>query len=385
MRHVRSKFNVTKNIKKPKSIPSFSYKKNTKTLINGIHSSYNQKNRIKNSRLINIFKQNNNNLFTSHFSNDSSYSKSKNKYLPLSKISSVSKNLSNSYGATICVNNIHSRGHGNINIKLNLNSEIINNNYIQKYKNKNTNYYTINNKFNLNEKIKEKDKYITLLQKELLQTQTLLSKLQNDKEKELSITYNSIKKAKNYSPSTYINNIINNKKTKYFKTAFDAKITQKMKINTNIQKKKINNFNVKINKSIGNFLNRPSLLTINYKNKNSLRPNRKYQFPNQNRKKYSSYSPNRLLFNGVFHYDSFSSLLKNNSNKKRKTSNYSNSNVKKNLFCEIIKLERKNIKSDFLNFIKKCEELKSKTKTILNNYIALSQILSITKIKNIKN
>ena len=85
--------------------------------------------------------------------------------------------------------------HGNINIRLNLNSEIINNNFNNYYPTtKHKNFHKSRSNINLNKRLKEKDKLITKLQKELLQSQELLNKIQKDKQNELSITYNTIKK-----------------------------------------------------------------------------------------------------------------------------------------------------------------------------------------------
>ena len=72
----------------------------------------------------------------------------------------------------------------------------------------------------MNEKIKEKDKQITLLQKDLLQSQKLLNQLQEEKQKEISSTYNSIKRVdsfinNNNSYQNYNNNTSYNGLKKY--------------------------------------------------------------------------------------------------------------------------------------------------------------------------
>ena len=86
----------------------------------------------------------------------------------------------------------------NINIRLNLNSEIINNNFGNYCVSaKNQNFHKSMSSINLNEKIKEKDKLITNLQSELLKLQEYLSQLQTDKQNELYLTYNSIKNIDN--------------------------------------------------------------------------------------------------------------------------------------------------------------------------------------------
>jgi hypothetical protein len=101
-------------------------------------------------------------------------------------------------------NNCSSANRG-ISIRLNFKNKIINNNFAKKNKinnkSKNGNNFknlNINNNnnykydFNINERIKEKDKQITLLQKDLLQSQKLLNQLQEEKQKEISSTYNTI-------------------------------------------------------------------------------------------------------------------------------------------------------------------------------------------------
>ena len=95
----------------------------------------------------------------------------------------------------------------NINIRLNLNSEIINNNFGNySISAKNQNFHKSMSSINLNEKIKEKDKLITNLQTELLQLQEYLSQLQTDKQNELYLTYNTIKNIDN-SKSSYTNSL----------------------------------------------------------------------------------------------------------------------------------------------------------------------------------
>ena len=82
----------------------------------------------------------------------------------------------------------------NINIRLNLNNEIINNNFGNYcLSTKNQNIHKSMSNINLNEKIKEKDKIITKLQTELLQLQEFLNELQKNKQNELFSSYNSMK------------------------------------------------------------------------------------------------------------------------------------------------------------------------------------------------
>ena len=414
MRHAKSNLNLLKNIKKTKSINTFKNKKGISTPISpNIHSrpkSSTKKNKIKlnNNHLLNVFeKSNNNSPFASKLYNNDSYSNLLSKLFTLSKKSnSATKNINNHSGSSIKKNVIHKRGNDNINIRLNLNSEIINNNFLHKgnYHKKYNNNYTTNYKFDIHEKIKEKDKQITLLQRDLLQTQELLNQLQKDKQKEISVAYNSIKKVNNYPPSIFINNSnsnikcnlndyfsknMENKNLKILKTAFGTKGIINKKNNSKIKNNK--NQNSKNNKSLSNFLNTPSLLTFDYYKKNSIRnkyknpysaisksTTRKYNFSKQNYGKCFFSKPNEGIYNS---YDSFNKMSKNTIRKKNNSKNirlvYKLNNVSKN---EKEKCIVNNVKLDFQSFIKKCEELKQKTKLILNNYIILTQIL---KIKNI--
>ena len=98
--------------------------------------------------------------------------------------------------------------HRNINIRLNLNSEIINNNFGNYcFSAKNQNIHKSMSNTYLNEKIKEKDKLITKLQSELLELQEFLSRLQNDKQNELYLTYNTIKDRDIPNTTSYTNSL----------------------------------------------------------------------------------------------------------------------------------------------------------------------------------
>ena len=109
-----------------------------------------------------------------------------------------SKNLCNnsiSIGNTLNNKEEKKKIRGHINIRLKLNDKIINN-----YNKKGTfRQKTMN--VNIIEKIKEKDSRINQLQMDLLQSQELLNKLQKEKQKELSFTYNSIKSLDNINLS----------------------------------------------------------------------------------------------------------------------------------------------------------------------------------------
>ena len=261
----------------------------------------------------------------------------------------------------------------NINIRLNLNNEIINNNFGNYYLwTKNQNIHKSMSNVNLNEKIKAKDKLITKLQTELLQLQKFLNELQKDKQNELFLTYNSMKSL-DFSDND-------------------------------------NNYNY--NKSLTALLNIPSMLKFNKTNPN-LRKN-----ANMNKKVLYQIYPGYSTFKGNFKpkhnfIRSFSSnssprmALPHNldnvefynsnfpikclSKKKEKSLRinlYSNPNFSyeknnfkffspKSFYCR--QLSYSNINSENINnhnyknnnndnFINKCENLKKRTKILLNRY-----------------
>ena len=127
------------------------------------------------------------------------------------QMNSINKNLNNNSSFSLS-NSINCKGEkdnrGHINIRLNLNNEIINNNFTQKSKSR---YKSLN--INMIEKIKEKDCLITKLQKDLLQSQELLHQLQKDKQKELSFTYKQYQEINDYYNQKY--NFLLQNKTKY--------------------------------------------------------------------------------------------------------------------------------------------------------------------------
>ena len=105
-----------------------------------------------------------------------------------------SKNLCNnslSKGNSINVKEEKKKSKGHINIRLKLNDKINNKNKSRPK--------TMN--MNIIEKIREKDSKINQLQMNLFQSQELLNKLQKEKQKELSQTYNTIKSLENLNLS----------------------------------------------------------------------------------------------------------------------------------------------------------------------------------------
>ena len=314
------------------------------------------KNNLNNNQSINKFKQNNCNTIRKTTSFNSNNRSNINMNSSINKNSS-GKNLYNS-----------SNRNGHINIRLNLNNEIINNNIPidnnnfnlngklknNKKINYNLNNNTVNNNYNtssnpeLIEKIKEKDIKINTLQKDLLISQKILNELNNYKS-----IFNS-----GVSSSGYQNVIFNFRKSK--------SMEKTSKINIKKNKPKKNNF-INVNNS-------KNILNLNYINNNK-----------NNESLYKSYkakinSPDPKSSNSHIRYFSSSP---NNINKrllKEKTSLSTEKNLKhKSIFgnnnMKDIKLKKetnKNLK-DITN---KCDELKNKTKIVLRKYIELCEYLT---------
>ena len=328
-----------------------------------------------------------------------------------------SKNLcNNSLSIGNSLNNKDERKNirGHINIRLKLNNKIINN-YIKTNKGR-------QKKVNINiiEIIKEKDSRINKLQMDLLQSQELLNKLQKEKQKELSFTYNSIKSLDNI-------NISNDNKLDEIFTQITEKNDRIMKTNYNkyeinkYRNKTINNINkknkikniVKNNNSTNNnkfksLIKINSLLNLNSnlsknknkrnnKNKNAKPTNSLSSFWNNqnsinkcknnitknNTKYFSSYATNRFYKNkSKEKYDLCASLTRNyfNSKKKDKKISINKKEDKKiNLSKKIenLRIKRRNGYSPcFKKFVEKCDILKEKANTILSNYINLAEFIN---------
>ena len=257
----------------------------------------------------------------------------------------------------------------NINIRLNLNSEIINNNF-GNYFWKNQNYHKSMSSINMNEKIKEKDKLITKLQTELLQLQEFLNQLQKDKEKELYSTYNTIKNIDNFGSNFY-----NNSLTALLNVPAILKFNksnQKIRNNLNINKNKSYNFYTSFNTNKSNFKSKHNFIrsfstsssprfifphkldnvgsynnnfpikSLSRKKDKNLRINY-ISNPNIATKKNYNFPPTKPYFSKQLSFSDYD----------YENYNFNNSNN----FSEI----------NYMLF-DKCEKLKKRTKTILNKY-----------------
>ena len=268
--------------------------------------------------------------------------------------------------------------HGSINIKLNLNNEIINNNFNNYYTSKNKNFHKSRSNINLNEKMKEKDKLITKLQKELLQSQELLNQIQKEKQNELSITYNTIKKYNRLDKNNNHNRSLNAL----------LKSPSLLKFN-------YNNNKIRMNKNNNNLFN------SGFYTSNNIKYGVAPSSPKSNYIRCFSSSPHRFftynLDNLEFYNTNFSakSSLYQKSNNNIKLNNKSNSNLfmRKNnkfpsrpelYFTRQLSYSNYNYKDLKINndnnnnnltfnkeFKDKCQKLKKRAKILLNNFILL--------------
>ena len=364
----------------------------------------------------------------------------------------TTKNNNNNYFENN--NNNNNSTNKGISIRLNFKNKIINNNFSRRNrtkKNKNIKKPIHNtpkninlnsgtkSDFNLNEKIKEKDKQITLLQKDLLQSQKLLNQLQEEKQREISSTYNSIKRVDSFvnNNTSYQNNSLNRmKKYSSLSNFFVAKtdknlnvlrtfygksklITNKSNSKRNIynttnnqsnkSKNKIKNINKSRKKNNLNIFTNPSayakfqIFKNNIQNKNRICKTRNnihknyYNFnsgSNSNIKKNNksknfmralSYSPNKILAQFLYQYES--NNCKTAKNTYRKNLNYnikstSPSSAQNRVNNKRIQKMINNKRSKDLDYIiNKGEDLKNRMKTILNNYISLSYEIKKQYIK----
>jgi len=257
----------------------------------------------------------------------------------------------------------------NINIRLNLNSEIINNNF-GNYFWKNQNYHKSMSSINMNEKIKEKDKLITKLQTELLQLQEFLNQLQKDKEKELYSTYNTIKNIDNFGSNFY-----NNSLTALLNVPAILKFNksnQKIRNNLNINKNKSYNFYTSFNTNKSNFKSKHNFIR-SFSTSSSPR----FIFPHKldNVDSYNNNFPIKSLTrkkdkNLRINYISNPNIaIKKNYNFPPTKSYFSKQLSFSDYDYENYNFNNSNNFSE-INYMlfDKCEKLKKRTKTILNKY-----------------
>ena len=287
-------------------------------------------------------------------------------------------NNSLSKGNSLNIKEEKKKSKGHINIRLKLNNKMNNKN---KSKQK-----TLN--MNIIEKIKEKDTKINQLQMDLFQSQELLNRLQKEKQKELSLTYNTIKSLENL-------NLSNEKNDKILKTNYNKyEISNKNKIN---KKNRIQNY--QNNQKYKSLMKISSLLNLdnNLKNKNKnkrninnnsknilstnslssfFKQNKKYQ---NSQKYFSSNTTNRYYKYNPEQYGSCTSLTRKyftNISKDKKVS--INKSKKKINLIKSPCIDNKDINS-FKQFTKKCDILKERASKILNDFINLSDYINYSK------
>ena len=367
MSHIRSNTNLLKKVYSSKNKKTNIFKKSTVNINLNYIKSNNQSG--KKNYLISLLDKNTPTNFNSKKYN---FNVRKNNEKEIYLTSAINSNNTED-------RNKNKPKNGNINIRLNLNSEIINNNF-NDYNNstKNKNMHRSKSNMTENKKIKEKDKIITKLQKELLQSQEFLNRLQNDKQNEIIFTYNTIKK--------------------------------------------MDNMDKNFNRSLTSFLTTPSLLKFNYnyKNKNKGNINKNYNsfntgFYSNNKRKYKikssspksnyvrclSSSSHRFFSYNLENIDMYNSNFPtmNTFNKKSNTNikiNYnSNPSLLVNKNDEIFspndlyfsrQISYSNFKNenkkDINDFFYKCEKLKNRTRNLLDNYISLIKEINCKNNKN---
>ena len=319
MRHVKSNLNILKpsnnmnlNIKSSKSNSNF---KKSSTTLQIIDQNTNTK--TNNNNICNLFNKTcKNSEFSSIVFNNYKGANSPNKIYDLNRKSKAYKN--NYSSKTIFNNNSNSANRG-ISIRLNFKNKIINNYFTKrnkinksktningKLKNLNINNNNCKIEFNLNERIKEKDKQITLLQKDLLQSQKLLNQLQEEKQREISSTYSTI----NYNNSINSNrhggmtkysslsdffarNTKQNLRINILKTVYGRKRLSSIKSKSNSRKniyssKSKNKFkNSKKKDNLNLFINTSSIIKFHLFNNNSQNTNKNCKTRNNIHKNYN--------------------------------------------------------------------------------------------------
>ena len=274
---------------------------------------------------------------------------------------------------------------GRINIRLNLKNQFTNNNSMNNTNNDNISDNNINYGLDVAEKMKEKDIKIIQLQNELLKSQEIINKLNNN----ININ-NSFKFNKNKNNINNYDLNINNKSTreknffmltkssesvdKILKTAFneynlDTKKQNKKIDKNNFSKKSGINSGIKKNKNIK--INESLYTTYNIRTKRQ----KKYDYlkmflPISNflniKPRFNSYSNDRKNIKNKINFN----LDKTDKNKKEK--------IKLNNY---IINNKDSIKNNFSDFTNKCEDLKQRANQLINKYIHLANCILESETK----
>ena len=279
---------------------------------------------------------------------------------------------------TNSMNVISNKGH--INIRLNLKNQFKNyNNY-----NGNISDNNINNELDIAEKVKEKDMKIIQLQNELLKSQEIINGLNNNININNSFKYNKNKNNIINNYNIYLNNKSSREKNFYMLTKSSESVDRILKTtfneynsNNNKQNKKIhkNNF---LKKS-GNDFDKNRINNSNKKNKNIKINESLYTTYNIKTKRQKKYDYLKLLL-PISHFNNIKPRFNSYSNDRKNIKNKINFNLdnkdkNKNEKIKInnfVNNDKNDIKYNFSDFTKKCEELKHRANELINNYINLA-------------
>lgn len=368
------------------------FKKSSTTQYNFINkkSQYNNNNQnginsVNNNIYLNLFSKFNNtsSLRKNHFSpkqiissriNNSHISKER-KNLNMFEAPSSSASKKKKYEHPSLINSMNFiDNHGNINIRLNLKNQFINNNT------SNFNNITeVNYRLDMTEKLKEKDLKIIQLQNELLKSQEIINNFQIKNNLEIN-KYNKLNNSVNEK------NICLTSVDKILKTAFNGYSSNNLIKEKTSNRKSYKNCFLKRsgNKNIIDYISK-SKTKEKFEKKNFTKENNKTNKnidSGNNKKKQSDYLrlflPLSYSNNEKPRFNSYSNNRKNTKNSmKSNTENMSKREKNKNNF--IINIEKKENSEEFLKFCKKCQELKTKTKNLLDKYINLSDMCKVKK------
>jgi hypothetical protein len=275
--------------------------------------------------------------------------------------------------------------HGNINIRLNLKNQFINTTSDF------NNFTEINYGFDVAEKMKEKDLKIVQLQNDLIRSKEIINNINNknnlEKNKKNNLNLKNNSKEKNLCFLSKSSESVD----KILKTAFNAYTSNNSNILT--RKKSSNRKNYKNNflkrcgnKNILEYI-KNSKTKEKYENKKTTRDNSKTNrniYSGNYKKKQSDYL--RLFlplsnYNTKPKFNSYSNNKKNIKNKTNPKIENMNKTEKNEIFLKKDNTYKNKKNEDILDFVKKCQELKEKTKNLLDKYIILGEYLYNSKIK----
>ena len=358
-------------------------------------------NNINNNIYLNLFNKFSNNTSSLHKKsfgqkqlisnrmNNSHLSKEKKKLniIEVPSSSSIKRKKSYYYDHSSLINTMNIiDNHGNINIRLNLKNQFINNT------NKNYNNLTdANYGFDIAGKLKEKDLKIIELQNDLLKSQEIIKNLKKKSNNNSDVNkYNYLNNSsqdKNKLQLTRSTESVD----KIINTAFNVYSSNIIINNNNMTKKKINKKNCKNSflKRCGNKNIIENIKNLYKKEKNGRKQsarndNNNNIYSEYNKKKQSDYLrlflPLSNCNNGKPKFNSYSSCKKNSNNK----SNIENINKtgKNNNYIHYFGDGDVKKKEEFLTFKKKCEELKEKTKNLFEKYMNLGDFVYKSKFKS---